>query len=255
MNKLKFSTASDGVFIFFLCFFISYGIIKANAFSIATSTLLSACFSALATFIFIALNSQKQKLKEDKLNKIELLTAFNKYLYSLTDKEVITLISNYLDKIGVTYQIKNSNIYFKDKKTLLAFYFTPDKISLSTCLEFYKKSPKNYNLIILCCDYDDKIIDFFKDFERVKIETTNHLYTALEDKNLLPTLKVIKKEKIPFKRLIARFLRRENVKKFFIWGAMLTLFSTISYYKLFYVFMGAIFLILSAYLKFFKSKA
>ncbi len=250
MNKLKLSTVGDGIFIYLVCFFISYAFIKSKVVSIASATILSSMISAILTFAFIYYLSKKDRLKSNIANKNQLLKAFNTHLYLLPDKEIVKLISNYLIKIGVAFEVKNSNFYFY-RKTILQFHFTPDKTTLSTCINFYKKTPKNYNLVILSCEYDDSVKEFFSDFERIKLYTSNDLYTALENENLLPTLQLPKKDKLTLNSLIGVFLQRKNVKKFFLWGVLLMLFSTVTYYKLFYLILGTSFLLLSAYLKFF----
>ena len=108
MNKLKFSTVSDGAFIYFLCFFISYGIIKANVLSILTSTALSAIISAVFTLIFIIIISKKEKLKSEGIIHAQLLEAFNKHLYLLSDNDLFLKCQDTAPYHVFTFDIKNS---------------------------------------------------------------------------------------------------------------------------------------------------
>jgi hypothetical protein len=64
MKKLKLSTFFDGIFIFFLSFFVFYALLKGIVKSIILTTFLSILFSSSATFLF-ALISEKVLGKKD----------------------------------------------------------------------------------------------------------------------------------------------------------------------------------------------
>lgn len=254
MRKLKLSIALDGLFVFGISFFIFYAIVKPKILSVFTATGVSVVLSALVSFLFMLVISHKQKLKGDKEDRLNMIDALNNYLYLLKDSEIIKLISSYLDTINQAFEVKKSAFYFKENKSVLYFNFSPDELSLTNALEFYKKTPKSYKLVILASNYDKKVLEFFADFKEVSLYKTSDLYIALEEKNLLPKLTVKNRQKITFNKLIAHFLQRKNVKKFFIYGALLLLFSTVTYYKFFYVFVGTLFLITATYLKFFANE-
>ena len=251
MNKLKFSIAFDGLFIFGISFFIFYALVKQKIYSVWSATLLSAFLSALVALFYIIIASYKQRKKVDIEQDNQNFQAFKRYLYFLQTDKIIKLISDYLDKTGKPYEVKKSAFCFKKEKTVLFYDFTPDLTTLTTCIEFYKKTPKSYKTAILSCGYDDKVKEFFAPFEKVQLYLANDLYTSLKLHDLLPNIELPKKQKFEFNKLIARFLRKENVKKFFLWGAVLTLFSTITYYKVFYALLGTAFLLIAVYLKFF----
>lgn len=254
MNKLKLSIALDGAFIFGISFFIYYAIVKQNIYSIISATIFSVTLSSLTAFLFILISSYKNRKKVDTAIENEKVTAFSNRLYLLKDSEVVLLISSYLNKVGKPYEVKKSAFYFKDKKVALYFDFTPDKTTLSTAIRFYKQTPKGYKTAILCCEYNAGVKEFFSEIDSVSIYTAYDLYSALNSEKLLPDYPVKEKKAFSVNKLIGRFLRRENVKKFFLWGAVLTLFSTVTYYKFFYAFLGTVFLLIAVYLKFFKTK-
>lgn len=254
MNKLKLSIALDGAFIFGISFFIYYAIVKQNLYSILSATICSVTLSSLTAFLFILIFSYKNRKQVDKIAEKESVFAFSNYLYLLKDSEIISLLSSYLDKVGKSYEVKKSAFYFKGERKVLYFDFTPDKTTLSTAIRFYKQTPKGYKTAIISCEYNLGVKEFFKDFDSVSFYTVYDLYTALKSENLLPNHPVKEKKVFSVNELIGRFLRRENVKKFFLWGAVLTLFSTVTYYKVFYAVLGTVFLLIAVYLKFFKTK-
>ncbi len=251
MRKLKLSIALDGLFVFGISFFIFYALVKPKILSVFTATGVSVVLSALVSFLFMLVISYKQKLNGDKQDRINMIDALNNQLYLSKDSEIVNLISSYLEKVNYNFEVKKSAFYFKESKAVLYFYFTPDELSLTKTLEFYKKTPKGYKTVVLASNYDNKVKEFFTDLKDVSLYKTSDFYVALEEKNLLPKLTVKGKQKITFNKLIAHFLQKKNVKKFFIYGALLLLFSTISYYKFFYALIGTIFLITATYLKFF----
>lgn len=251
MRKLKLSIALDGLFIFSISFFIFYALIKPKIISVWSATGVSVILSAITCFLFMLFLYNKQKLKGEKEDKTVMVNAFNKHLYLLKNSKIIKLISTYLDSANYKFEVKNNAFYFKDNKVVLYYNFTPDELSLTKAIELYKSTPKNYKTIVLASSYDKKVKEFFKGFIDVSFYETSELYSSLESSNLLPPLSIDKKEKITFNKLISHFLQRKNVKKFFLYGALLLLFSTITYYKFFYLIIGTTFLITATYLKFF----
>ena len=254
MNKLKLSTALDGLFIFGISFFIFYALIKQKIYSVYSTTILSVILSASISFFFIVVISYKNRKKTDIDLQNKKIQAFKEYLYFLQDDEIIKLISSYLDKAQIEYQVKNNGFYLKNEKIVLFFTFSPDLISLTTCINFYKQTPKNYKTAILLSNYDGKVKDFSPLFEKVKLYSVNDFYNGLKENNLLPYFEIPSIKKNNFSKLISSFLVKGNVKKFFLWGAVLTLFSTVTYYKVFYALLGTAFLLIAVYLKFFAKK-
>ena len=254
MNKLKLSIALDGAFIFGISFFIYYAVVKQNIYSVISATIFSVTLSSLTAFLFIVISSYRNRKKVDSAIENDKIIAFSNYLYLLKDSEIISLISSYLNKLGKSYEVKKSAFYFKDNKVVLYFDFTPDKTTLSSAIRFYKQTPKGYKTAILCCEYNLGVKEFFSEIDSVSFYTVFDLYSALNSEELLPNYPVKEKKIFSVNKLISRFLRRENVKKFFLWGAVLTLFSTVTYYKFFYAVLGTVFLLIAVYLKFFKTK-
>ncbi len=251
MRKLKLSIALDGLFIFSISFFIFYALVKPKIISVWSATGVSVILSAITCFLFMLFLYNKQKLKGYKEDKIVMVNAFNKHLYLLKNSEIIKLLSTYLDNAKHKFEVNDNAFYFKDNKVVLYYNFTPDELSLTKAVELYKSTPKNYKTVIVASSYDKKVKEFFNGFIDVSFYETSDLYSSLESSNLLPPLSIEKKEKITFNKLISHFLQRKNVKKFFLYGALLLLFSTIAYYKFFYLIIGTTFLITATYLKFF----
>ena len=254
MHKLKLKTAIDGLFIFFATFFIYYSIIKSRLQSVISTATISATLSSLTTLLFMIFLYFWDEKKGEKAGEIEKLNAFNEYLYFLRDDELKTLLYKLFKKMKIDCEKKTNAFIFKEKNAILFCNFSPEKTSINTILKFYKNANRNCDLYFLACDYSSDVFPFFSNFEKIKLHYTKDLLTLLNKYNLTPTLDEKKITKIKLKTLIKSIFRRENTKKFFIWGVVFSLFSTITYYKFFYALLGATFLITALYLKFFKSE-
>ena len=100
-------------------------------------------------------------------------------------------------------------------------------------------------------DYNLSIKDFFANFDRVTLYNGKDFYLALKEENLIdvPLEESPKKIKIRLNQI----LKRENSKKFLLWGSVLLVFSTLAFYKWLYLVVGTIFLMLSLITRFFTA--
>lgn len=252
MKKLKLSTFLDGAFIFSLSFFVSYALLKGIIKGIMLTALLSIALSCALTFLFCYFLDKKQNQKDVLLKDKKEFENFLKTLYFYSDSEAGKLVKNYYTSIDIKGVSKNGYLALEEVNSWVFFSFTPEKTRLNAVLNAYKKTPKGVSLIFISNDYDSQVYEFFSGFERVKLYNGKEFYLSLKEKNLLPELKTdIKKPRA--KLLFKEIFIRENSKKFFIWGATFTLFSTVTYFKWFYLILGGIFLGISAYLRFFKN--
>lgn len=251
MKKIKLSTFLDGIFIFFLSFFIFYSLIKGGVRKISTASLVSAIFSSIITFLFCYLSEKFFAKKDVSLLEKNRYDAFCRMLYFSSDKEVLSLIKDYYLKKELKGVIKSGG-YFIEEKLFVFYSFTPENVSFDKVISAYKKTPKGLSTVFLASGYDGACLEFFAPFEKVKLYTIKDFYLCLKEEDLLPEIELpYKKRKLknPFKGV----LKRENSKKFFLWGAVFTVFSTVTFYKWLYLFIGVIFLFISCYLRFFKT--
>lgn len=252
MKKLRLSTFFDGIFVFLLSFFVFYSLLKGGVRKISVTLILSVTISSVITFLFCYFLERYFEKKDVLLSDKKRYDEFLKYLYFSSDKEVLSLIKNYYQKSTYKAIIKSGSVFVEEKNFMVFYSFTPKKTDANTILSSYKKTPKAVNLVFIANDYEDSVFNFFKGFGRIKLYTAKDLYLELLERNLLPSLDILpkkKKVKIPLKMVF----RRENSKKFFMWGAVFLLFSTVTYYRWFYLILGGIFLTISSYLRFFKN--
>ncbi len=252
MKKLKLSTFFDGIFIFLLSFVLFYALLKGGIKKIFPTLIVSALLSSVITFLFCFFMEKRFSKKDVLLIEKKRYDNFLKTLYLSSDKEISSLIKNFYLKSSDKVVIKGGGVFIEDKNLYVFYSFTPEKVSIEKVLLAYKKTPKGFKTIFIGSDYDDKVLEFFSSFDRVKLYTAKDLYLRLSEEKLLPDLTVQAKKKTfinPFKNAF----KRENSKKFFIWGTVFLLFSTVTYYKWFYLILGVVFLTISSYLRFFKT--
>ncbi len=254
MNKLKLSTALDGFFVFSVSFFIYYAFIKTKILSVLTATGVTVLLSSLTTFLFMIMLFYFDENKLKKQKDASYISDFFNYLYFLREKDILNLFQKFLEKENKNFEIKSGALFFKGSNSYLFYSFKPEPLTQTDVLNFYKKATKNSNVYVIACTYKQGTKEFFLQCENVKLFTADILFNSLKNAEMLPEIKTKTKEKIKLKQLFFSIYRRENVKKFFFWGVLLCLFSTITYYKIFYATVGSLFLLSSLYLKFFTKE-
>ena len=249
MKKLKLSTFFDGIFIFILAFFVFYALLKGVAKSVVITTFLSVIFSSTITFLFALISERVLDKRDVKLKDKKEFEIFINSLYFAEHKSVKKLIKAYYEKKGILSVDKKEYLLLEQSQIAVFYEFKPEKIKESTIINAYKKTPKGYKTVFIASDYDLSVRDFFINFDRVTLYNGKDFYLALKEENLLDvTVKdQPKKLKIPLKQI----LRRENSKKFLLWGSVLLVFSTLAYYKWLYLTTGTVFLLLSLFTRFY----
>ncbi len=251
MKKLKLSTFFDGIFIFIISFFMFYALIKGSVKSIALTTFLSILFSSTITFLFALISEKVLSKKDVEIKDKKEFEIFINSLFFAERKNVKKLIKAYYEKKNFTVMDKKDYLSIENENVAVFFEFTPEKIKESAIINAYKKTPKGYKTVFISNDYDLSVRDFFIKFDRVTLYNGKDFYLALKEEKLLdiPVKNEPKKFKIPFKQI----LKRENSKKFLLWGSCLLVFSTLTFYKWLYLTLGTIFLMLSLITRFFTT--
>lgn len=256
MLKPKLSFFIDGVFIFFITFFISYAFSKPIIKSIALTTSSAIFFSSIVTVTIILLlqklEGKRTLSKTDQVN----FELFLNYLYLQDDKTVKDLIFKHYSTLYNHVEITENGVLIKDKNAKIFFDFTPEKTPLKTIINAYKNTPKNYVTVFISKELDDNAVKFFSGMEkRVVLYSSKDFYVSLKSSNNLPKLSISPNKKQNIFKLIVSSLKRENAKKFLIWGGVLTIISTFTFYGYLYLFLGISFLIIATVLRFFTKKS
>lgn len=253
MKKLKLSTFLDGIFVFILSFFIFYALIRGGVKSIWLTLLLSVVISSIITLLFCTFMDKKNDKKDVLLKDKKEYDAFLKTVYLMHEKEVLKLTKSYYAKQGFIVTQKSNVLFIEEKNSYVFNCLSPEKTGLEKAISAYKKTPKGASTIIIACEYDGSVFEFFSGFEKVKLYNARDFYLCLKESELLPEINVENDKKFKLKNPFKGVLKRENSKKFLLWGAVFLLFSTVTYFKWFYLIVGTIFLAVSCYLRFFKS--
>ncbi|MBO5851949.1 MAG: hypothetical protein J6R29_06420 [Clostridia bacterium] len=252
MKKIKFYLLADGFFIFFALFFVFYAIIKYNGATFTLSLILSSLISVLLTCAFLFFTI----IKNDKITSIykekELKKALSNYLAFLDKEEVLNLFLNYYLAIKTDAKIESDKIILPKLKTYVFPIFTVEKITTKEVINAYKQTKKGYKAKILYNEATSEVLSFCLDLElRIELFDINSVYFALKNQNLLPELKIKEKSKIKILPLFKNLFKKQKAGKFLLFGIFLLLFSTITFFPLYYIIVGSALIIISIILKFF----
>lgn len=252
MKKLSSIITVDGAFIFFTAFLLLYTLFKPLIKSVWGTTLTVTLLASVVTFLLIFYIDYLERKKGVKILSDENYLAFLKYLY-LSDKETaVSIVKTYYERQNLTFEDKN--LYFLVNNNLAVFYnFSIEKLNAGKIIHYYKLTPKNLKTVVLTCNEEIEITKTLNDLNLdIKIVTAKEIFYLLEKENALPILDNFKSKKRKLKINLKDVLKQENANKFLLWGTVFIAFSWITYFKVFYLLVGATFLITALYLRFFK---
>ncbi|MBR6736984.1 MAG: hypothetical protein IKL82_01295 [Clostridia bacterium] len=256
MKNIKISFFIDALFIFTATFFVFYAIVKSLVKSVFLSTVITIFICLLVSGLYTAFSIYKHGKKAILSNNEKEFKAFEKTLALLSDASALSLLKSLYEKRGEEVVKQGKKLKIKGKKEEVYFDFSPCSASLKTVINAYKKTPANYTTTFIAKDFDVSALSYFNGLEkRVKLITLSELYNALKKEKLLPEITHSEPKKKTLKELIEPSLKRENAVKFLIWGGVLILFSTVTYFGGVYLFLGCALIIFALFLRFFARKS
>ena len=252
MKKFSLSVIIDGFFIFFTSFFLLYSLLKPFIKSILGCLAVTVIISIIITVLFMAFLDKQKEIKGVKIICEENYECFLKFLYLADKKDIVSVIKNYYEKQNETFT-QTKQYFLVDDKTAVFYNFNYNETTIDKIIEYYKKTPKSLTLTVIARHYENGVTKTLQNLKiKANLITSKEVFSFLEKENLLPTLDAYKVKKEKIKINLKGFLKRENAKKFLLWGIVFTAFSWITYFKYFYLLLGSIFLITSIYLRFFS---
>ena len=252
MKKIKFYLLSDSFFIFIALFFTFYAIAKYNGSSFLSSLLLSSSFSAITTCGYAVFTIIKNDKKEGVYYEKEYKKALSNHLAFLDENEVLELFYKYYSSIYNDAKIDNKKITIPKIKTCIFPIFTIEKITTKEVINAYKQTKKGYKTKILFSTSTSEVLLLSSSLKiRIELHDINSVYSALKSQELLPKLEILGKQKIKLKPIIKNLFKKQKAGKFLLFGVLTLLFSTITFFSLYYVIFGAVLIIISIILKFF----
>lgn len=255
MKKIKLSFIGDALFLFLTAFVFFYGTLKPKIIKPVLTAVVSALLSSVLTILYTAFSVYRYGKKYLLKSEEDRYLAFSNYLSFASGEELDGVIISYFSKgYDISLSPRRKGLFSSDKKVCVFYDFNPDGATKQSVLTAYKKTSTAYTLIFIATSYDAGVSNFFAPLsKRIKLYTAKDLYLSLKKYNLLPSITKTKPEKKSLEKLLKPVLRREKSIKFALWGCLIILTSTISYYKTLYLIVGGAFLIFSCYLRLFTN--
>lgn len=252
MNKIKLYLLIDSFFIFFSLFFSLYAIIKYNGLNFMPALFISALLSALLTcgfaIIIIVRNDKKTNVHTQK----ELIKALTNHLAFLSNSDALNLFLKYYLIFYKDAKIEEDKIVIKKIKTCVFPIFTLEKITTKEVINAYKQTKKGYKTKVLFNTATSEVYLLSTHLKiRIELFDVNSIYFALKEQNLLPNLEIIKQNKIKLLPILKNLLKKQKAGKFLLFGILTLLFSTITFFPLYYIIVGCGLIIIAIILKFF----
>ena len=246
--KNVFPILIDSLFLLFASFVISIFILNyflPHPYYVVISLTISALISLFSARFFLSLSNKKLVKKEHKKLYNDTLIRIN----LMKKEDLVKLIISAM-QIKQATNLKNG-FYDNETDTLYIVKFGFENLTKADVVRAFNLNEKN--VVFLCQDYDQDIIDFAKRFNgKITLKDGKYLFNLLKENTLLPNndfSAVYNEENKPiFKKQI---LKKKNAKKFLFFGVMFCFFSWFVPYKIYYVSWGILMISFSIYLKFF----
>ena len=244
--KFSLSVILDTLFCAFISFILLF-ILFNYYFILSVALTLSITLSLIiGMFVFIYLKKKKTAFNLSKKNRQNLDIMVNQLsLYS--KKEQLSVLKTLLNKLSTPFEERKDFLYIKEKGLCLFTLFSFDQITKTDIVKIFNTISKEDLAYIFASDYSPEIISFASRFDgRIILVKKQDFYKILLKNDCLP------KQKFPFEKNnklklsdLSRLLLKENSKKQFWFGLLFLIMSFFVYFKIYYIVIGCLFLVLS----------
>lgn len=252
MKKFKLPITIDIAFVFIALFFVFYAVymyVGLNVWITLALSLISALsISGAITVCLIKFDNKKYyaKLNTELLNST--MTAF---IFMPRDK-LLNFFADFYKNDGLYLEIINDGILIKDKNLFIYPIFKYEKISTEDIISAYRKTGNN-RLIILAPKYSSEAIKLCSNTSlNITLFSDIDIFTTLKNADTLPKISDVPQNVNPtIKNKLNDLFNKKYSKFFFISGIVSLFTSTFTYFSIYYIIWGSIFLIISAVIKLF----
>lgn len=164
----------------------------------------------------------------------------------MTKAELCDFFEKVLIKKGYSPIKRRNMIYIKDKKALLFFKFGFESVIKSDVLKAFNAKNKNDTSFILSETFSPEVKAFGARFDKVVLVSAEEIYKYLKDNDSIPEFKYsFNTTKFDRIKALKSLLDRKKTKTYVLFGVIFLFMSYFVPYKLYYVIVGALFLIFS----------
>ncbi len=233
MKNSKFSIISDSILSFFITFIISYVFLSLMNFSKEIKIAFGIIFALCLFLIVIKFKSDKYNLNE--LNYFEKKSVENLMLKLETtpDSEVIEALFKVLSNNNISVEkIKN---HLESKSSVYLFNF--DKETSRTKICYFLRGFCNKKIYLFCNKTSDDSITLLKNFKhKIKVFDSKKVYKLFKEANIemAENIEERKKKNDRFKLWINKVFTKKRAINFTLIAGCLLLFSTFTFFPLYY---------------------
>lgn len=230
------------LFLSFILFLLFTNYFFPRPYSIITALILAGLFTLFA-FKVLSKNRVKKITKSHDRKEFEnTITQLN----FMTKAELCDFFEKVLIKKGYSPIKRRNMIYIKDKKALLFFKFGFESVIKSDVLKAFNAKNKNDTSFILSETFSPEVKAFGARFDKVVLVSAEEIYKYLKDNDSIPEFKYsFNTTKFDRVKAFKSLLDRKKTKTYVLFGVIFLFMSYFVPYKLYYVIVGALFLIFS----------
>ena len=181
--------------------------------------------------------------KEEKIALEDMITQFD-FASASENNEFFAKV---FCSLGYEAERRRGGIFFKNKEVAVFVKFSFKMVNKADVVKIFNELRKNDTGYILAESFSPEVKDFILRFNgRLKMVSADIIYKFLKEKQMLPPTKYrFIRNKPKGLKLLKNLLYKEKAKNYLVFGLAFLFMSYFLYYKVYYVVVGAVFLIAS----------
>ncbi len=231
----KVSLILDGIIAFLGSLILSFCIFRIintpKIIAIITSLILSVCIF----LAFILKQREKSLVASNTFWQNKRIFALKLKLSLMKNDEIIGLFASFLKNAS------KKDFYLENENYIYLFRFLPDELSASDALSLIKKVDYSSKQIVLFSNAFSKNLINLSATLKISLVPTEKIYSYLKEASpeFLEKLEILS----PKKFSLSGIFLKKNAVRFILYGLILELLSLITFFPVFYVISGAVFII------------
>ncbi len=243
--RISLALIIDTIFSLFLSFILSFVLLNyfmPRPYSIITASCFSGIFCLFAFKILLKKRNERLSSSKEKKQYENAITQ----LHFMSHANLCEFMQSALIKKGYSVEKKRNGLRLTDKNAFLVFKFGFESATKSDVVKAFNLKNNGQTVYLLSETFSADVISFASRFTGLTLVDGKKLFEFLKENDSLPETKfVLERPKLKFFNAIKSLLSRKKAKTFAVFGIIFLLSSPFVPIKLYYVIVGALFLIFS----------
>ena len=231
----KVSLILDGIIAFSGSLLLSFCIFRIINTPKIIAIISSIIFSVCILLAFILKKREKSIFISNTIWQNKRMLALKFKLSLMKNDEIINLFK------GLIKNCANKDFYLESEKYIYLFCFLPDELSTGDALSLIKKVDYSSKQIVLFSNAFSKNLIDISNALKISLISTEKIYSNLKEAypEFLDKLEILDTKKLKLSGLF----QKKNGIRFILYGSILELLSLITFFPIYYVLSGAVFII------------